>query len=695
MKRIARRLAGLLLACMLAACSGLAEPLGPLVQEVDRATLLLPGEPPRETRLPDAWERSAPLREGGVRYRIDLEQAALEAGPAALFIPRVGLVLRVVLNGEPIAQFGSTQRQPLPDVSQQPILVALPPALLRSRGNVLELEVHGEPRREAGLSRLWVGPLELLEPRHVALGQLQSRGAWAVGAAAAVMGALALLLASRVRHFGYACFGVGSLLWAWRVTAFEPGGSEAWSPILAVLFQVSYPWFVVLMSLYALAVVGRDGPRARQLLAGWAVVALVLTVLGWLSVQPGLRTAVLAGSQGVLILVGGALILRAARDRQLAAVLLAVAALACLVVGARDLWVFRVMYDYGAVSWGRYTILALLAVLAWTVVDDFARSARGLQALNRNLAERVAQKESELARAFDGAREREREQATRAERDRILREMHDGLGGRLVAAMALTQQVQRVETAETTPPTGSRPPAETGPPPPAETLRELRAALDDCLVELRLALDSLETDRRPLVEALAELRFRVEPSLRAAGIRLVWQPSDAVIDWSLPATDTLQVLRIVREALTNVIKHAQASTVWLRLAPLPPESRELPEASARLPSEAPSERVLAPWTEGARPEAGLEVDPPETGAAPEAETEPAPSLGVCLSVIDNGLQRRQLAEGSELPHFVPEGLHKGRGLANMERRAAALGARLSSGPSEEGWAVELRLPPRG
>lgn len=687
MRRIAFWLAGLALALGLAACSGLDRPPEASVQQVERATLLVPGEPPRAIRLPDAWERSAPRRDGGVRYRIDLDQAALEAGPAALFIPRVGLVLRVELNGEPIAQFGSTLRHPLPDVSQQPILVALPPALLRSRGNVLELEVHGEPRREAGLSRLWVGPLELLEPRQVALGQLQSRGAWALGAAAAVMGALALLLASRVRHFGYACFGVGSLLWAWRVTAFEPGGSEAWSPILAVLFQVSYAWFVVLMSLYALAVVGRDGPRARRLLAGWAIVALLLTVLGWLSVQPGLRTAVLAGSQGVLILVGGALILRAARDRQLAAVLLAVAALACLVVGARDLWVFRVMYDYGAVSWGRYTILALLAVLAWTVVDDFARSARGLQALNRNLADRVAQKEAELARAFEGAREQEREQATRAERDRILREMHDGLGGRLVAAMALTQQAQRSEPADAALP---RPPVEVfSPPPSAETLRELRAALDDCLVELRLALDSLETDRRPLVEALAELRFRVEPSLRAAGIRLVWQPSDAVIDWSLPATDTLQVLRIVREALTNVIKHAQASTVWLRLAPLAPEPPQPPEPPGRLPTETPSELAVERWAEGAP------VEPlPTMEAPPEVPAAPSPG-GVCLSVIDNGLQRRQMAEGPELPLFVPEGLHKGRGLANMERRAAALGASLLSGPSEEGWAVELRLPPRG
>jgi len=215
--------------------------------------------------------------------------------------------------------------------------------------------------------------------------------------------------------------------------------------------------------------------------------------------------------------------------------------------------------------------------------------------------------------------------------------MHDGLGGRLVAAMALAQQVQ--------PGSGvvveSEAAQENAREQAHESWRELKSTLDDCLVELRLALDSLEGERRPLVEALAELRFRVEPSLRAAGVRLVWQPSDALAEFELGAGDTLQVLRIVREALTNVIKHAQASVVWLRVEPV--------------------------------------------GDAAAA--------ALRLSVVDNGLSRRPADDGAALPLFVPQGLaSRGRGLANMERRAAALGARFSSGPQPEGWSVQIDLP---
>lgn len=156
-------------------------------------------------------------------------------------------------------------------------------------------------------------------------------------------------------------------------------------------------------------------------------------------------------------------------------------------------------------------------------------------------------------------------------------------------------------------------------------------------MELRLALDSLEAERRPLIDALAELRFRVEPSLRAAGVRLVWEVAELAGARELAASDTLQVQRIVREALTNVLKHAQASVVWLRL-----EARE--------------------------------------------------DGGLTLSVVDNGLQQRS-EEAPPLPLFVPASIAQGgRGLANMQRRAAALGAHLTSGPDPQGWAVVLALP---
>lgn len=626
------RVAALLLAALLAAgCDPTRRAPPDGVWRLGEATLFEPGSSPREVTLPDAWEASAPSRAGEVSYRIELPDDLLATRQLAVHVPRVGNAYRLLLNGASLVDARwPASGEPDPDSEFQgaggPVLVPLPGALLRAKGNVLDIEVQGAPQRESGLSQVWVGPLVTLQPLHDGVLRQRVQGGWVISAAATVMGLLALLLAWRARGIGYACFGAASLLWAWRVVA-PSTGSGPWHGVHTVLFQASYAWFVVLMSLYALDTIGRLTRRRAQALAGWAGAALLLTVAGWGFNLPLLRTLVLAGNLLLTMAIGTLLVRAAWRERQVPAMLLSGAALFALGLGLRDFWVFRVLQDYGAITLGRYSIFGLLAVLAWMLVDEFIRSTQGLRRLNRELQDRIADRERELEAAFELTRVRERQQAALGERDRILREMHDGLGGRLVAALALTGQLA--------PPSPPLQPDTPSQPMPLDPVRELRMTLDDCLVELRLALDSLEADQRPLLEALAEMRFRVEPSLRAAGVRLVWQVGEAVAETQLPAGDTLQVLRIVREALTNVLKHAQASVVWLRLEPA-------------------------------------------------AMDDGAPALR--LAVIDNGVQQRAPGDDEAAPR------RGGRGLTNMRKRAEAVGAHIESGPQAGGWEVALLLP---
>jgi signal transduction histidine kinase len=293
--------------------------------------------------------------------------------------------------------------------------------------------------------------------------------------------------------------------------------------------------------------------------------------------------------------------------------LLLAAALTGGVFGLRDWITFRVLRDYEAYTWTRYAILALMLVMVWQLVEDYARSLEAQREATRRLQAALEAKERELERIYLERRDSDRQQAVAAERDRLLRDMHDGLGGRLVSAIALAQQM----------------PAPAG---EATALQELRMALDDCLTELRITLDSLEAEQHRLGESLAEMRFRLEPSLRAAGIRLVWNVHDDALEARLPAGHTLQVLRILREAFTNIIKHAQATVVWLTLAR-------------------------------------------------EGET-------LRITVLDNGMAQRA---GAAQPG--PLSLQGGkRGMANMQRRATLLGGEVEVGPHPEGWCVDLRFP---
>jgi signal transduction histidine kinase len=114
--------------------------------------------------------------------------------------------------------------------------------------------------------------------------------------------------------------------------------------------------------------------------------------------------------------------------------------------------------------------------------------------------------------------------------------MHDGLGGHLVSALSLAE-------ADDTP------------------RDALTAALRSALDEMRVVIDSLDPDIEDLGQLLGQLRARLEPVLRRSGLRFRWEVGH---DHALPRLgpeQSLHVLRILQEAITNVVKHAGASEV--------------------------------------------------------------------------------------------------------------------------------------
>jgi len=137
--------------------------------------------------------------------------------------------------------------------------------------------------------------------------------------------------------------------------------------------------------------------------------------------------------------------------------------------------------------------------------------------------------------------------ATNEERQRLAREIHDGV------AQELVMVGYGIDNALATLPEGSD---ET-----AEDLRTLRGEVTRVITELRLSLFELrsEVDRHGgLAAAIAEYartvgssgRLRVHLSLDESGARL-------------PAATEAELLRIAQEAITNARKHAGAANLWV------------------------------------------------------------------------------------------------------------------------------------
>ena len=162
-----------------------------------------------------------------------------------------------------------------------------------------------------------------------------------------------------------------------------------------------------------------------------------------------------------------------------------------------------------------------------------------------SLSQQLSLKQAQLQEA-------EHERGVMSERQRLLRDMHDGVGASLISALKMIELGQM-------------------------SLDEAAQVLRECLDDLRLVIDSLEPIDHDLVTLLATLRYRLGDRLERAGIVIDWVMADIPsLPW-LNAPQALEVLRIVQEALANVLKHSRATRVRVSLA-----LEEMPEPDASL-----------------------------------------------------------------------------------------------------------------
>jgi signal transduction histidine kinase len=144
----------------------------------------------------------------------------------------------------------------------------------------------------------------------------------------------------------------------------------------------------------------------------------------------------------------------------------------------------------------------------------------------------------ELEKSNHRLRKIERLQTLQQERQRLMQEMHDGLGSTLLSALRVVEK-------------GNMP------------SHEVAQVLKECIDDLKLAIDSIEPVDEDLLLLLATLRFRIGTRLENSGIILHWNVAEIPpLEWLNPSC-SLHVLRILQEALTNIIKHSGATEVRL------------------------------------------------------------------------------------------------------------------------------------
>jgi signal transduction histidine kinase len=183
-----------------------------------------------------------------------------------------------------------------------------------------------------------------------------------------------------------------------------------------------------------------------------------------------------------------------------------------------------------------YAQVAMIVAFCQIMLSRYTKAMSDVEQSNVILARRLAEREAALNDSHLKLREIERREVLFQERQRLMQDMHDGLGSSLVSTLRMVEH-GHVEEAD------------------------IALLLKGCIDDLKLTIDSMEPVETDLLLLLGTLRFRLQPRLEATGIRLRWDVRDVPpLAW-LDQRHSLHVLRILQEAFTNVIKHAGASEI--------------------------------------------------------------------------------------------------------------------------------------
>lgn len=530
------------------------------VQPVVQAELLVDASrapPPASApwhavQLPDLWRNSRPgVAPAAAWYRVRFDVPAGPQPAWGLFLPWLYEGGDVWLNGALVAQVpestsGSHVRW------ARPHRVAFPPALLRAGGNEL-LVRSAQPAAGAAarFPRLTIAPLSVVEPLY------ERRLFWQsvtpqITATVCLLASLGVLFIwwRRPGEVIYGLFGVAAGLWGVHTLTsmmeVVPAGTWFW---WRLLLHACTGGFIVATTALAWRLAGIHKPWfERALFAYWLLGPLWLLAHGAVG-EPMVNRWWIGGflpiAATVVAVSAWSLVRRRTLEGAALPATLAITALA----GMHD---YLIAWDLDPglpwlTAWTaeRFQLMHLAATLVLLAMGGlltarFVRALGSLEELNQGLEQRVAERERELAANYARVFALEREQAAAQERQRIMRDIHDGLGSRLFVSLS------RVERGDMPPP-------------------EIAEALRGCISEMRLALDTLVPQERDFGVSLGTFLFRWRRQMEACGILLTWGIDVPEHELHLQPHASLQLLRVAQEALTNIVKHAGASAVDVRL----------------------------------------------------------------------------------------------------------------------------------
>lgn len=533
--------------------------------------------------LPGVFEARSKIEDRTVWLRLPFELSELPTEPLVLLVQRVVLTAEFRLNGSllnPGVRFEQPGGPAGTKMLSWPHWIVLPSGLFRAGRNELLIRLRGDRVVSAWVSGISIGTPEALRGEYLLRDIPQRQVPQALFVMLLPSLVFGLRLWWRERQPLQRQVVVATVLWLAQIGLYlQPDWPVSWYSMVSIisLLWIAFHW-ALLHLLWRLS----DG--------GWV----------WFP------KALFIGSVVPLLAALLVLVLQP-HESWLGPLMVPTTVLRCMTTAMLLRWVWRertwsaLLLTGSELLWFLGPVQLLLVVLRVIPPDPFILTPGGALPLYLVMVWQGAQR---LARQREDAA-LQKQMAVLEERQRLMLDMHDGLGSQLITALRLARRddVPRSELAQ---------------------------VIQEALQDLRLILEAQDAAAQDLSTLLQHWVQRNCRRVEATGLRLHWSAAPVAATRPLTPRESLQVLRILQEALSNALQHSGSSNVHISLQPTP---------------------------------GGHELCVADDGDAPPAE--PA----------------------------EPDFSRRGRGLQGMQQRARLLGAELQVHRGDgRGTVVRLRLP---
>ncbi|RXH31493.1 sensor histidine kinase [Bradyrhizobium zhanjiangense] len=463
----------------------------------------------------------------------------------SVYLPRFSNAVEVAVNGVVVLDSRRDANANRPD-RNTPQIAAIPSSLLRDGANDITVRLFVWGPLKGFLDTVYVGPDAALRPAYETRTLLFVTLPVVFSAWQSILAVILAIMWLMRRHEPvYGVLAVAMVLGV--VQAFVPPPvPPATTSRLAAVLLASAPIESALIVVFGMLFFGWRWPRYGTLLF---VPGLVVFVVGLIGGPPLPRILFLVlGIPTVglcLFLMACVTAAAVVRRQDAASFTIGCAVTIVLVCWVQDMLTVLEIATNDRIFVSRLSYSAMLVAIGAGLTWRFARALNQVDSFAGQLVARVGEAEERLKASFAREEARARAAALANERTRLMRDLHDGLGGQLVSIVALSERGHEGAT----------------------ITEAARAALKD----LRLVIDSMDDIGGDLMLALGSWRERATAQLRPHDIVLDWRvatPQGLPLHPELRPWHVIQIVRILDEAVTNAVKHAEARHIAVSIETL-------------------------------------------------------------------------------------------------------------------------------